>query len=218
MDPQYNVNQPYQVKTSEYINEAWNIFKGNASTFILAIVVVLLVNILLSVIPILGQLASIVIGPVLGAGLYWMAYKASIGEKPELADLKIGFDFVLPLVLYSIISGILISIGFVLLIIPGIYLAVSYLFVNLLIVNNRLDFWDAMETSRKVVTNNWFSVFFFGLSLFLIMLLGALALGVGLLVAIPVSIIAISVAYRDIFVDQLNMKHETAEAAEPTAS
>jgi uncharacterized membrane protein len=55
-----------------------------------------------------------------------------------------------------------------------------------------------MEASRKLITKNWFSFFGFGLVLFLINLGGALLLGVGLLVTIPISACAVAAAYADI--------------------
>jgi uncharacterized membrane protein len=55
-----------------------------------------------------------------------------------------------------------------------------------------------MESSRKLISKNWFSFFAFALALFAINILGALLLGVGLLVTIPLSFCAIASAYADI--------------------
>ncbi|MGC8713456.1 MAG: hypothetical protein ACP5RH_13795 [Leptodesmis sp.] len=65
-------------------------------------------------------------------------------------------------------------------------------------VAQRMDFWTAMEASRKLITKNWFSFFGFALVLFLMNVAGALLLGVGLLVSIPLSFCAIAAAYADI--------------------
>jgi len=74
---------------------------------------------------------------------------------------------------------------------PGIYLGVAYSFTTALIVDRKFDFWEAMETSRKVISKRWFSFFGFVLVLVLINIVGALLLGVGLLCAI-------AAAYQDI--------------------
>jgi len=76
-------------------------------------------------------------------------------------------------------------IGFLLLILPGIYLSIAYVFTLPLIVDKEMDIWDAMETSRKAVTKHWFKVFGLFILLSLIMALGALALGIGLIWAVP---------------------------------
>ena len=94
--------------------------------------------------------------------------------------------------------GILLTIGFILLIIPGIYLSVGYLFVTMLIIDKRMQFWQAMETSRKIVTKKWWS--FLGLIILLGLLnfVGALLLGIGLLVTVPWSVCILGAAYADI--------------------
>ena len=69
------------------------------------------------------------------------------------------------------------SLGLVslLLMVPLIYIAVSYTFAPLYIVFYRMGFWDAMETSRKVVSKQWFSVFGLYLRIFGIVLLATIA-------------------------------------------
>ena len=85
-----------------------------------------------------------------------------------------------------------------LLILPGIYLAVAYILTVPLIIERKLGFWDAMEASRKIVTKRWFSFFGFGLLLLLINIVGALLCGIGLLVTVPVTYAAIVSAYENI--------------------
>jgi hypothetical protein len=86
-----------------------------------------------------------------------------------------------------------------LLIIPGVYLAVSYLFASILVVDQRLDFWPAMELSRNTVSPAWFAFFAFVLVLLVINTAGALLLGLGLFVSVPLSACALTAAYADIF-------------------
>jgi len=105
----------------------------------------------------------------------------------------------LPLLLLSLVAGLFIGIGTILLVIPGIYLAVAYLFASYLVVDRRLDFWPAMELSRRTVTPRWFGYFAFMLLLALLNLAGALLLGLGLLVTIPLSFCAVTAAYADLF-------------------
>ena len=82
-------------------------------------------------------------------------------------------QFFVPLLLLSLIAGLFISIGTILLIIPGVYLGVAYLFATCLVVDRRLDFWPAMELSRRTVTPRWFHYFAFTQLLALLNLAGA---------------------------------------------
>jgi hypothetical protein len=132
-------------------------------------------------------------------GHFIVSGKLLQGQTPEFRDFFSGFQFFLPLLLLSLIAGLFIGIGTVLLIIPGVYLAVAYLFATYLVVDRRLDFWPAMELSRHTVKPQWFGYFAFMLLLALLNLAGALLLGLGLLVTIPVSFCTVTVAYADLF-------------------
>jgi uncharacterized membrane protein len=121
------------------------------------------------------------------------------GQPATIADAfkGVGKPFG-PLVAIGLVTSLFVTVGIFCLIIPGIYLLVAYLFAAFLAVDKGLGFWDAMETSRRVITRNWWRVF--GLILLGIpfMILGALALGVGILVAIPLVLGAYVYAYEDL--------------------
>ncbi len=89
----------------------------------------------------------------------------------------------------------MIILGLVVLIVPGIYLTVGYVFAPWFVLDRRVGFWEAMELSRHAVQPHWFELFGLVMMIILLNLLGALALGVGLLVTIPVSWCALTAAY-----------------------
>lgn len=93
---------------------------------------------------------------------------------------------------------ILIVIGIILLI-PAIYLGVAYTFAVPLVVERRLEFWAAMEASRRTITHQWFGIFALLFVLGLINFAGACLCGLGLLVTAPLSYGAIVAAYNNIF-------------------
>lgn len=86
--------------------------------------------------------------------------------------------------------------------IPMIYLGVSWLFSLPLIIDKQMDFWRAMDTSRKVVGRHWWTVFALLIVTCLINLGGILACCIGVLFTLPVSFGAIMYAYEDIFCAQ----------------
>ncbi|MDI6852613.1 MAG: hypothetical protein QME75_03270 [Deltaproteobacteria bacterium] len=149
----------------------------------------------------IGWLAAAAIHEPLVAGFIIVSAKILQKKTPTFMDFFGGFQFkyFLPLVLLGVVSRVLITIGLFLLVIPGLYLAVSYIFATLLVVDQGLDFWPAMEQSRKFVTPRWFSFFVLLLLLVLVNIAGILALGVGLLVSLPVSWCALVSAYADLF-------------------
>jgi uncharacterized membrane protein len=162
-------------------------------------------------VPILGWIASFFIGPALVAGLYMVLLKRLRGQEAAVGDIFMFFDYtMLTLAMASILVGVLVSIGMIFLILPGIYLAVAYIFTVPLIADKKLEFWTAMELSRKVVTTHWFSALGLIIVAGIIAALGVLALVVGLVVTAPIAGASLAVAYEDLFGDE---KAEVASAA-----
>ncbi len=147
-----------------------------------------------------GSVLSLVLaGPLMG-GLYLYFLKLIRGERPNLETACAGFsNRFLHLFLGNFVAGLLGVLAFLCLIIPGIYLVVAWMFTIVLIMDKRLDFWPAMELSRKVVTKHWWKFFGFALVLLAMKVVGFLFCVVGLLVAGPVIHAAVMYAYEDIF-------------------
>lgn len=85
-----------------------------------------------------------------------------------------------------------------LLLLSAIYLGVAYSFAIPLIVDKKIGFWDALETSRQLITKKWFSVFGFFLVLFLINLAGLLFFFAGFILTAPFTVNAVAAAYESI--------------------
>ena len=99
------------------------------------------------------------------------------------------------------VAGVLtIVVAGVLMIVPVVYLAVSYMFALPLVAERRLGFWDAMEASRKTVGRHWWGWLGFAILIWLVStLLGALACGVGLIFTLPLARAIFAAAYDGIF-------------------
>lgn len=189
----------YHIRTGFYLKAGWELFKQNALGYVGFSVVLILVLIALNKLPGLGQVLVTVLVTPLSGGLIVVALKSLQQQPIDINDFGKGFAYFLPLMLYGVVSGVIISLGFVLLIIPGIYFAVGYLFPAWLIIDRRMDFWPAMELSRKTMQKRFFEVFGFSLILLLINFGGLLLLGLGFFVTLPYTFCVLTVAYRDIF-------------------
>ena len=190
---------PESLPLGDYLKTGWGLFKQYPGGFVGFCLLNFLIQGLLNTISYVGAVASVAISTPLLMGNFIVSAKLLHGQTPEFRDFFAGFQYFLPLLLLSLVAGLFIGIGTLLLIIPGVYLAVAYLFASYLVVDRRLDFWPAMELSRRTVNPRWFGYFAFVLLLVLLNLAGAVALGVGLLVTIPLSFCAVTVAYADIF-------------------
>lgn len=90
------------------------------------------------------------------------------------------------------------SVGFALLLLPGIYLSVALMFALPLVVDRRLGAIAAMKTSLAAVNPRWFRCAGLLLVLGLLLALGGLVI-VGLIWVLPVSSLALALAYRRFF-------------------
>ena len=183
----------------DYFKTGWELFKQYPGGFIGFFLVNAAIGLILCAIPLLGWLLYFAVSPALIMGNFIVSAKLLQRQTPGFRDFFAGFHFFLPLLLLSLVTSILIAIGLALLIIPGIYLAVAYLFTSCLVIDRRLDFWPAMELSRRTVNPLWFAIFTFIVLLVVLNLLGGLLLGLGLLVTVPLSYCILTVAYADIF-------------------
>jgi uncharacterized membrane protein len=174
------------------LREGWALYTGRPWLLSGATVVVALINALASYIP----LANLVTYPLLLAGLYILIMRLDAGEEVAIGNLFDGFSYFLPLVIASLLTSLLVALGILLFVIPGIYLAVTYGFTTLNIIDGNMEFWPAMENSRKTLTRHFWAYAGLGLILLLIILAGSLAFGVGLVVALPVCIAAQYRFYR----------------------
>jgi len=96
----------------------------------------------------------------------------------------------------SLVMSIIIGIGFILLVVPGIILATMLLFTTYLVVDRKLGPIEAMKESRRITEGKKWQLLAFLLAIIGINILGFIALLVGLLVSIPVSTLAIVHVYR----------------------
>jgi uncharacterized membrane protein len=190
---------PQSLPLGDYFKTGWRLFTQYPGGFVGFCLLYLLIQAVLHSIPYVGAVASFAVSTPLLMGNFFVSAKLLHGQTPEFRDFFSGFQYLLPLLLLSLVAGLFIGIGTLLLIIPGLYLLVAYMFASYLVVDRRLDFWPAMELSRRTVHPRWFGFFAFALLVILLNLAGTVALGVGLLVTIPLSFCAVTAAYAEIF-------------------
>ena len=117
-------------------------------------------SLILGMIPFIGGFIASAVGGVFNAGLMWLFLLRVRGEAAGVGDGFAGFSRNgLQLMLASLVIGLLTPIAFLCCLVPGIYLMVAWMFTLPVAVDKQLDFWPAMELSRKVATQHWWSLF-----------------------------------------------------------
>jgi len=179
---------PTGIKASggRWIGEGWALVKADLGSYI----VISLLFAVLSGVPLIQ-------GPLI-AGFHIFSMKKLMGRNAEFGDLFKGFNFFVPTLVASLLIGLFTFAGTLLCIIPGLVVAAMYKFAYLFIVDKKMDFWPAMQASHSVVKNDYFGFTMFLILAFLVNVLGFLCCIVGLLVTIPLTFAAITVAYKEI--------------------
>lgn len=200
----------------EAVKKSWEILKANANAVALVVgvyVVFYLVNnfLPLAISGVLGNsavgalisgllsLALVVVSLVLQYGYVRYFLMIVDGKKPELKDLYSFPEMpirVLKLAIASFLYGLMVVGGFILLIVPGIYLAIRFSYFSYYLVDKDAGIIDSLKMSWKLTDGAVINLFLFSLLLGLINIGGALLLGLGLLVTIPLSYIAMTHVYR----------------------
>lgn len=147
------------------------------------------------------QLAGQAIAYVVTAGVYYYAIKWSAGDSSATAtDVLSGFSVAAPLLGVYLLMALLVMVGFALLILPGFYLIIAYSLAAPLVIERGLGVWEALETSRKAITNHWWKVFGLGLVSSIAAGLGmVVTLGIGIVWAMPFFFMVYGVLYNRIF-------------------
>jgi len=201
-----DVRPDYHLSIGSCIGRGWRLVMDNFWLLVGAGFIAVAIS-AANFIPFIGYLISLVVsGPLIG-GAFLLYLKKVRGEPAVIGDMFSGFGPQFGSLLAGyLVSMLLVFIGLIFLIIPGIYFMVSYTFALPLIVDRKMDFWQAMELSRKMVGRHWWKVFGLIIVLMLLGLAGIMVFLVGFFIAGAIAQAAVAYAYEDIFTP----RHEPA--------
>ncbi|MEX6501787.1 hypothetical protein [Pseudomonas zhanjiangensis] len=210
----------YDFNIGELLGESWQRIKGTKGIimggFLVFYVVMLVASFVLGgVFGVLGALnenpVTLIVGQLLisilssavaypfMAGINMVGIRRAADQPLSFNEIFSHFGRTLPLVITAVLMMVLIYLGMLLLVLPGLYLAIAYMLAIPLVVERGLSPWQALEASRKAISQHWFKVFGLFLLLGLITILSVIPLGIGLVWSIPLFVIAMGVLYRTIF-------------------
>jgi hypothetical protein len=209
------------------LSRSFELWKTNFLPLVGVTFVVFMATGILGMVPVLGAIVNIVLSGVFYGGLYYFYLGKMRGEPREFGDAFAGFSKAFgPLALASVLivaltiaamcvlvapwaalmfmSGQqgqpnpLLFLGLFLCVLPVIYLSISWTFTFALVIDQGLSPWTAMEVSRRVITKQWFRVFFTMLLGGFLAMLGLIGLIIGVVFTIPLAIGALLYAYEDL--------------------
>ncbi|UCG85899.1 MAG: hypothetical protein JSW71_18630 [Gemmatimonadota bacterium] len=184
---------------AEAVRFGWTTVMANLGLAIVAMLIVLMIN----VFPVYTEstivaLVSAFFTMVVALGVMRMALRFVDGDRGELVDLFAKIPLIVPYLIASIVVGFITTIGFMLLIIPGIYLGLRLQFFGWVIVDKEAGPLDAVAESWEITRGSAWQLFLLWWVLFFVNVLGLIALGIGLLVTVPLSVVAMGYVYRSL--------------------
>lgn len=198
------------------LSEGWEKTKGFKGVFWLAVllylvVVFALLAVELTLVKVLGQQESAALIAALAAlirqmlvvpmvaGLFVLGIRRA-GDLPLSANILFAYYHrILGLFFLNLVMALMIMLGFLLLVLPGIYLSIAYLFAMPLMVEKNMGLWEALETSRKALTHGWFKVFALVLVSMILATVAMIPLGLGLIWVLPMLSVSFGLLYVKLF-------------------
>lgn len=188
------------------IKQAWELVKKNVRLVALLMGAFVVFNFVQSAVsgmfqdsPLLSLVVSLIftgLSIFFEIGFIKITLKFVDGAKAQFQELWAYPELFVNMLLSSILYGLIVAAGFILLIIPGIYLALRLQFYSFYVVDKNAGVTDSLKMSWDKTRGKVLDLFLFVLLLIVLNIVGALALLVGLLVTIPVSFIAVALLYR----------------------
>jgi len=119
-------------------------------------------------------------------------------KKSEISDLFAFFDIktLYRFFLISFLYSLMVIVGTILFVVPGIYFSVKYAFAPYIFVDKGGGVFDAFSKSAEITRGVKWKLFVFEILIALVMLAGVLALGVGLVLSYPTVFLAEVYVYK----------------------
>ncbi len=193
----FDIGACFNIALAALKRDLLNIVLAN---FVIGLVITLVCG--LGLIPFIGWIAVILLVPPLVIGFIRFNAKCVRGQPATLGDCFSGFDVFGTSVLSYILMVLLVLVGTVLCILPGIYLAIAYTFVWNLLADRKGSAWECLEMSRQAVTAHWGWALLLLFVASLLAYAGIIACIIGVFVTMPFYGLMLAAAYDRLFADQ----------------
>ncbi len=190
------------------LSYGWDKFKKHYAFLIGILILIFFINLIMGIFssifentfPALNLIFNIlifVISFVLAIGTVQIFLKIYDEKQPSIHDLyTVTPSLFFRCLLGAILDGLIVLVGFLLFIIPGIILVIMLQFFLYIIVDKDFDSIEAIKESRRITSGYKWDLLLLYIVLAVLNLLGILCFGIGLLVTVPVSSLAYIYVYK----------------------
>jgi len=144
----------------------------------------------------LGDIFLFLAVTVFNIGVFKISLDFVFGREADFAELFRNYKFFFPYFFAQILYGLILFVGFLLLVIPAFIWGIKYGFFGYFVIDRKMGPISALKASAKLTQGIKLKLFLLILIFSLIMLAGALIFGIGLLVALPVVWLGFAFVYK----------------------
>lgn len=141
------------------------------------------------------SLVNFVVSSFMMGGMTLFALKVARGQPYEFGDIFKGGPYFGAVLVANLLMGLGIGLGLILLIVPGIFLALAWSLTVPIAVDRNIGPIEAMKESWQLTNGHKGNIFLFGLLMVALVFVGLLACCVGVLVVAPIGQIALAYIY-----------------------
>ena len=199
---------PTRLSVGDAISYGWSKFSANAGVWIGFMLVAIVIEVVINFIfggfdtsadftlwRAIGSVVAAIVSYLIQAAYVRGALHETDGIKPAFGSF-FQFDNVAAVIIASVIVGLATTIGFVLLIIPGLVIMFLTWWTLPFVIDRNEDPIAAIKSSVRAISSNVGTLLLLALAVVGLNLVGLLLCGLGLFVSVPVTIIASTYAYR----------------------
>lgn len=192
------MNEGYEIQLTEGLKNAWGVFSKAPEVFVGIAFALLALSITLAGLPIVGAFLGLLISALGPACIFLAAEEGYQKDAASFHSLEVIPTIFPQLLALFVVKAVLIGLGFFFLILPGIYLTVTLVFAELYVVVERKTFLEALKASHSLASRNLLGVLGMGIILGALACSGALLVGLGLLVTVPLALLTLHAVFRRI--------------------
>jgi uncharacterized membrane protein len=185
------------------LSYGFNKYFANVGPVLAVIVVAIVVQVVfqlieLSVSSLVGRalfsIVGLVVSAVVSLGIYKTALMITAGQVPTVGQ-AFTYDRWGEWILFSIVYGLMVGIGLVLCLVPGLVVLAFFGMAPFFFIDRGMSLGDALSASRDAASNRGFA--WPVLLSIIVGVAGVIACGIGLFVTAPAAYIAVAFLYRN---------------------
>jgi uncharacterized membrane protein len=185
------------------LSYGWKKFQENVGPLLAVVLIPVAVQVVLSIISrsvvdsLLGALLfnvlGIIVGAVAGIGIYQMALMITAGQPADVGK-AFTYDRWGEWIVFSFVFGLMVGIGLVLCVIPGLFVLAFFGLAPFYFLDGRMSLGESLRASRAAVQRSGLA---FPILLSIVVgILGIIACVIGIFVTEPIAYLAVAFLYR----------------------